>query len=365
MKHVVVLGAGLCQLNLVEHLLKHEYYVTVVSPNQTNTSRLANNWLNIDAFDISNIICKLKNSNVPVDLVVTDQSEQLLKPVQEISHALKTPCINMDILNIYCNKLELYKTAVKHNIPTPVHYFDIKDISYPCVVKPITGTGSVDVRRVNNVTSLDHDTCIYQQYIQGREFSVEGICLNGDHETLIIGEKQHNEFAIGSHIKYPACITDKLKHMITNLNNRFIHATKLENSFTHTEWLVVNDNIYLIDAACRGGGAKILSDITLPMTNPQLREVLISNNHSTRDSLPILVASDNHRIITFPNIYTGVNNSDIKSFPGVVSSDIFIDNIKHHPIPENKYQRHSIITIEGSTDMQVRERHNQLLNALR
>ena len=365
MKHVVVLGAGLCQLNLVEHLLKHGYYVTVVSPDQTNTSRLANNWLPLDAFDTLNIICKLKNSKIPVDLVLTDQSEQLLKPVQEISYGLKTPCIGMDILNKYCNKLELYKTAVKHNIPTPVHYFDIKDIVYPCIVKPIIGTGSVGVCKTNNVTSLDHDTYIYQQYIQGREFSVEGICLSGKHETLIIGEKQHNQFAIGSYIKYPACITDKLKLTITNLNNKFIHATKIENSFTHTEWIVIDSNVYLIDAACRGGGAKILSDITLPMTNPQLREVMINSNYCTRHSLPVLPVRDNHRIITFPNIYTSVNNSNIKSLPGVVNSDIFIENIKNYPTPENKYQRHSIITIEGSTDMQVRERHSQLLNALR
>ena len=146
---------------------------------------------------------------------------------------------------------------------------------FPVIVKPADSGGSRGVTLVNNQEELDaaldrafdysaNQTVMIEQFIVGREFSIESISCQGKHYVLQITDKVTTEAPYFVELAHhqPADLTEKQRTDITNLTIQMLDALKIENSASHTEIKMDKDGIpYVIEMGPRMGGDYISSDL--------------------------------------------------------------------------------------------------------
>lgn len=147
--------------------------------------------------------------------------------------------------------------------------------SYPIIVKPIDGSCSNGVTKVNRkedfaqalnrASQASLANCILiEEYIEGKEVSVESISFHGKHYVLTITDKETTGapyFVETAHHQpsiLPLNIQEKLKYVVNNILN----AIGINNGASHAEFKIdQNGNIFFIEVGARGGGDFISYDL--------------------------------------------------------------------------------------------------------
>lgn len=144
------------------------------------------------------------------------------------------------------------------------------EVHYPCVIKPITGGSKKGVSFVKNEVDLKNAVdyvrgyydcpIIVEEFISGREVSVECISYLGKHYVVQITDKDSSGaphfVELGHH--EPACLQENVVLKIKAILPQILDAIGFTNGATHTELKIdENDNIYLIEVNPRGGGDEI------------------------------------------------------------------------------------------------------------
>lgn len=180
------------------------------------------------------------------------------------------------------NKYEMRRAFQRNNDPSPLFVIatdeNIPDISYmkfPVIVKPTDSSGSRGITKISSIKELDSaisnaKNCSYEkkviieEFVEGKEYSVESISYHGKHNLLAITEKittgaphfietGHNE---------PAPITAILIDKIKNIIFHALNSLKITEGASHSEIKIDdNNNIKIIEIGSRMGGDCIGSDL--------------------------------------------------------------------------------------------------------
>lgn len=149
------------------------------------------------------------------------------------------------------------------------------DCDFPVIVKPIDSGGSQGISKVDEPGNLldaynyaaensRSGQVIVEEYVDGREFSVEYISHQGCHHFLQITDKVTSgapRFVELQHHQ-PANITPDVHKRIRDMVEKALDALKIENSPSHTEIkLNSSGNLYIIETGARMGGDYITSDL--------------------------------------------------------------------------------------------------------
>lgn len=152
----------------------------------------------------------------------------------------------------------------------------IKEIGLPCVVKPLKGHSSINVIKIEKNTNIKDISrmiekedeikkwgitpeYIVEEYIEGKEVSVESVVIDGQIIHIAITDKyKGNEpyFEEIAHI-LPSKLSQELSQKIYETASCGIAALGLDNCVAHTEIKLNNSGIYLIEIGGRLGGDKI------------------------------------------------------------------------------------------------------------
>ena len=150
---------------------------------------------------------------------------------------------------------------------------------WPLIVKPVDRSGSRGVTRVDDFRQLPpalelafscsfSGEAIVEEFIEGEEFSCEGISFEGRHRLLQVTKKYTTEapsYIERGHLE-SAALTEKYLEMVKPTVFRALDALHIRNGASHTEVRVRPDGeICLIEAAARMGGDCIGSDL-VPLT---------------------------------------------------------------------------------------------------
>lgn len=189
---------------------------------------------------------------------------------------------------ITTNKYAMRERLTDRGLPCP-HYqrvsnfgeIDLNMVSFPVIVKPLDRSGSRGVTLAQNVEELENgvryaqsisfDTSVLvEEYIEGREFSVEAISQNGKHHILQVTEKfttNAPHFIERGHLA-PARITDAQEKNIQEIVLKALEALSIENGASHSELKIKpNGEVKIIEIAARMGGDFIGSDLVLQSTH--------------------------------------------------------------------------------------------------
>lgn len=151
----------------------------------------------------------------------------------------------------------------------------ISDLQFPLIVKPTDRSGSLGVQKVERAEELEaaianakalslHGEAIVEEFIEGREISVEMISQNGMHHALQITDKTTTgapHFVELAHHQ-PSTLPADLQQRIFAITRRALDALGLTNGASHSEYKITKEGrVVVMEIAGRMGGDFIGSDL--------------------------------------------------------------------------------------------------------
>jgi biotin carboxylase len=158
---------------------------------------------------------------------------------------------------------------------TSIEQLDSKCFHFPIIVKPTDRSGSLGITKVEGEEGLKtavetalgcsfkHEA-IVEEFVEGREISVEFISYRGVHYPLQITDKVTTEAPHFVELEHhqPADLSEEQYAQIYDLTKRALNALGVTNGASHSEYKITSDGrIYVMEIGARMGGDFIGSDL--------------------------------------------------------------------------------------------------------
>lgn len=217
-----------------------------------------------------------------IDGITSFSLESALPTVVYVAQKMGLVSNSEECVQLTQSKFAQRQALKKAGIPVPKYYLieneaDLAKVQcrFPVIVKPVDSGGSQGISKVETPEALldayylaaDYsrtNKVIVEEYVDGREFSVEYISHQGKHYFLQVTDKVTSgapRFVEMQHHQ-PAQITIDVKQRIQSIVEAALTALKIENSASHTEIkLNSNNELYIIETGARMGGDYISSDL--------------------------------------------------------------------------------------------------------
>ncbi|MCQ2743329.1 MAG: ATP-grasp domain-containing protein [bacterium] len=210
-------------------------------------------------------ICKKEK----VDGVVSTASEITTDVACYIAKKLGLKGNNYENLIKFRNKYETRRVTNSISGLTSIKTLlvnDVEDISfYPCIIKPCRGSGKSGVfyaeskekakEALNYAKEVGTDVVV-EEFVGGKEISVESISYNGRHKAVVIIDRTKAETPhfVDTEFSIPTTLSNDMKNRIFKLVPKILDAIKFKNGPSHFDMKICGDKIYLIEANLRGIG---------------------------------------------------------------------------------------------------------------
>lgn len=191
-------------------------------------------------------------------------------------------CNSKECVTLTTNKHEMRKAFEQNSDPSPKSIlvdteFDLQklNINFPVLVKPTDRSGSRGITKVLKFEDLKQAVsfaccesfekkALVEEFVEGKEYSVEYISYEGKHTFLALTEK----FTTGApHYvevahKQPADIPEKQLDIIQKIISKALDTLNVQYGASHSEIKIdEHGNIKIIEIASRMGGDCIGSDL--------------------------------------------------------------------------------------------------------
>ncbi len=297
MKKVLVLPGTMWQLALIDKIKEMGHQVFVVNPDLDSVGfSHADGYLQSDIFDVDKVITFGKKHHI--DAIMSDECDIAMNLIAELGEVFNLPCLDKDTARLYTDKFLMREFSKKLGLKYPEYKFckTIEDaiellckVGAPIIIKPLDSNASHGVFKITTESELQekfyesmsfsrHKKCVLaERFIDGIEFTIDGVKTPSVHYTLAISEKKHFEYNenIANELYFTHFNAKFDYDEIRRVNDEFVMHSNLEFGFTHAEYKYENGHFYLIEIAARGGGNMISSIITQYMTGYDTYRYLI------------------------------------------------------------------------------------------
>lgn len=180
------------------------------------------------------------------------------------------------------NKYQMRRCFMENNVPSPKFSlvkedgnFEIKGFEFPLIVKPTDRSGSKGVEKVLDPVQLEkaicrakkesfHNEAIIEEFVTGREISVECISFNAEHYILQITDKVTTgaPFFVELEHHQPSSLPEEIKTRVKEIVLHALDALHICYGASHSELKITeNGVIKVIEIGARMGGDFIGSDL--------------------------------------------------------------------------------------------------------
>lgn len=215
--------------------------------------------------------------------------------VNYLARHLGLVCNSERCVLLSTNKHEMRKAFAENNDPSPKSIlvdadFDLQkiDINFPVLVKPTDRSGSRGITKVLKFEDLKQAVsfacnesfekkALVEEFVEGKEYSVEYISYQGKHTFLALTEKfttgaQYIEFAH----KEPGIVDKIVLKKIQNIISYALDSLEIKYGASHSEIKIDDEgNIKIIEIGSRMGGACIGSDVVPLATGYDFMKMVI------------------------------------------------------------------------------------------
>lgn len=292
MKKILILGAGVMQVPVIQKVSAMGF-IPVVADYDSNAPGFkysASNYVT-STLDYEGILEVAQKEQVDGILTTSDAPVRI---VAKVAKVLGLNAMSEVTADICTNKLKQRVLFRESNIGCPnfeiVHSNnrEIQFDTYPCIVKPIDSSASRGVSIAHSQSELKScidnafvysksDRILVEQFVEGREYSVETFTQHGHTHMIAITEKHllnNGYFVENTHIE-PAGVSAEEANLIYIEVLKAINAVGLDNAPSHTEVKIWNGKVFIIEMACRLGGDYITSDLVPLSSGVDMLENLI------------------------------------------------------------------------------------------
>lgn len=202
--------------------------------------------------------------------------------VNYLARHLGLVCNSERCVLLSTNKHEMRKAFAENNDPSPKSIlvdadFDLQkiDINFPVLVKPTDRSGSRGITKVLKFEDLKQAVsfacnesfekkALVEEFVEGKEYSVEYISYQGQHTFLALTEKITTgvpHYVEVAH-KQPADISNQKLDNIKRIISKALDTLNIQYGASHSEIKIdKHENIKIIEIASRMGGDCIGSDL--------------------------------------------------------------------------------------------------------
>lgn len=282
MHKLLIIGASILQLPAILKAKEMGLYVGVVDydPKQVGVP-YADIFFDVSTIDVDGIVRTAKEFK-PMG-IMTMATDMPMRAIARATTELGLPGISFDTALKSTDKGEMIKAFNASAVEIPwffiiKHDRDLKTVKnklvFPCIVKPTDNAGSRGVILVESPESLDsayayskeHSRCgtvIIEEYMTGREVSVEVMAVQGSIHILAVTDKLTTgaPFFVEMGHCQPSQLSDNDLTKIKDLAKRAVQAIGIENGPAHVEIMLTNDGPKMIELGARMGGDCITSHL--------------------------------------------------------------------------------------------------------
>lgn len=287
MKKIMVLAAGLLQIDVIEKAKSMGYYVLAVDGNPKAPGfNVADKAICADIVNEETMLKIARDEHV--DGVIHPCSEVSMAVMGRINDELGLSGISREQAICATNKHLMRKAFEKANAPSPKSILaqDAEDawsrlqneFDTDAILKPSRNSGSRGIAKVSRnmdkgdfiraydealSESRDHSVLI-EQFIEGPEFSIEMIVWRGDIHVLTVTDKKTTgapHFVELGH-NQPSCFSATDVETLKAAAVAGVRALGVNNCACHAEAKLMNGKAYLMEVGARLGGDFISTELT-------------------------------------------------------------------------------------------------------
>lgn len=293
-KKILIIGAGIGQINLVRLSKQMGHYTIVVSPKGNYPAiDLADELFDCDIYDRTQIVSFAQSRGI--DAVVSDQNDLMMPTVAYVSEKLNIPGNSFAQVMSYCDKNCFRAICCAVGIPVPIH-ISVNHIEeprlkapLPWIVKPTDSQSNIGITKVSSLedypaalrlalSNSKIGKAIVEQFIEGKEFVCEGFVFQGKYYNLAFGERKYfNGTLLPCQTIFPASLDECIKQRIVQYEEKVAEYVNPNFGIIHSEYLYNKNKgeIIVIESAIRGGGVFISSHLIPMVTGVDINTLLL------------------------------------------------------------------------------------------
>lgn len=291
-KAVLIFGVGPLQLSIIERAKRMGLYTVGIDPMADATCRDA-----VDAFEVVGGqdfegTCAIVEK-YGINAIVTVATDKPLVMMARIAEKYGFPFYSVETAQWSTDKYQMKYRFELGDVPHAQGRLiskveEAEGLVFPVIVKPRDNSGSRGVKLCRNKEELKVsieealensklDTVLVEEYIEGPEYSIEGLHYDGKSEVIQFTEKKTTEFPYNVELghKQPANLSEEHKAAICQIVGKIGKAMNFVNCPSHTELKINDRGIFVIETSPRLGGDYITSTLTPLSTGINLEDQLL------------------------------------------------------------------------------------------
>lgn len=271
-KNILILGGSKLQLDLIFEAKKMYFKVYLLDGDEYCIGKkYADEFYNIDFSDKKKVLSFAKKIKPIAVLTIATEKGNITACFISEQLGLKSNTYETSLITT--NKIKM-KEYLKNNVNIFCRYKVIKNLEtlswdrFPCIVKPIDSSAGRGVSFVEGFDKIEeavinarkYSSCkevLIEEYIQGKQYSIETISSNSKHSIVTIVEEFITEppIIIETQQLVPARINLKKQEKLEKFALRILELYNIKYGACHIE-IRENENgkLYLIEIATRMGG---------------------------------------------------------------------------------------------------------------
>lgn len=219
---------------------------------------------------------------IKVDGITTIASDVAVKTVNYVAEKMGLVGNPDAYSEIVTNKFLMRQCFMENSVPSPKFCLTDGDtpqqfemFRYPVIVKPTDRSGSRGVEKVERPEEIKaaieracnesfQKKAVIEEFVDGREISVESISFEGKHYVLQITDKVTTEapFFVELEHHQPSSLPDDIKDRVQAIVLNALNALHIMYGASHAELKITKeDDIKIIEVGARMGGDFIGSDL--------------------------------------------------------------------------------------------------------
>ena len=291
-KAVLIFGVGPLQQSIINRAKKMGLYTVGIDPCEDAICRG-----DVDAFEVVGGqdyegTCAVVDK-YGIDAIVTAATDKPLVMMARIAEKYGFPFYSVETAQWSTDKFQMKQRFLEGGVPCAKGRLvksieETADLVYPVIVKPRDNSGSRGVKICRNADDLQSaidealpyshlDTVLVEEYIEGQEYSIEGLHHAGKSEVLQFTEKTTTEFPYNVELahKQPANLTEEQKDAIRNVIAKIGECMHFDNCPSHTELKINERGMFVIETSPRLGGGNITSHLVPLSTGINMEDQLL------------------------------------------------------------------------------------------
>ncbi len=291
-KSVLIFGVGPLQKSIIGRAKKMGLYTVGIDPAPEASCRN-----DVDAFEVVGGqdyegTCAVVEK-YSIDAIVTAATDKPLVMMARIAERYGFPFYSIETARWSTDKFQMKQRFLEGGIPCAKGRLvqsveEAAELVFPVIVKPRDNSGSRGVKlcrtkeefQLSISEALEFsklETVLVEEFIEGQEYSIEGLHYDGKSEVIQFTEKKTTEFPYNVELghKQPANLSDEQKDAIRDIIAKIGHALKFENCPSHTELKINERGIFVIETSPRLGGDYITSTLVPLSTGINMEDLLL------------------------------------------------------------------------------------------